>query len=229
MSAALPASAPARRPTVSAGAIAVWLALQLIALLLGAWRVPLSANFPTPAERLALHEMLVMQIGSSALLFPVLLRNWRTTSVIMLSAMPFIELSAFLSMTPTHAALAAAGYVLVWLAALSIWGAAGEKLPRLRVNGMGIVLAAAWALGGAAIWYMRSEFSTGEAMGMSWSSAGWFGPILGAIAQVEQRQLLRGPWVALLIALSIALLARGGAGLITRRPEVPVEQNGAGG
>jgi hypothetical protein len=40
----------------------VWLVIQLVALTLAVFRVPLSARFPPPGEQFAIHIMLAAQV-----------------------------------------------------------------------------------------------------------------------------------------------------------------------
>src|SRR5687768_10229078 len=88
----LPATASAES-AVHVGPVAAWLALQMVALLLAGFRVPLSARFPSPEEHVALHEMLVVQTIASALLFPVLFPTF-ATGVLVVATTPVMILLA---------------------------------------------------------------------------------------------------------------------------------------
>src|SRR5438128_918536 len=85
--------------------LSVWLVAQLIALTFAALRVPLSAHFIAPGEALAMDEMLVVQFGVSAMLFPFLLRDARHLLAMMLTAAPMIQLAAILAGTPAPRAI----------------------------------------------------------------------------------------------------------------------------
>src|SRR5687768_1538465 len=80
-------------------ALSVWLAAQVAALVLGATGVELSARWPRPAHALALHEMLVMQVGVASLLFPWLMRGGgiRATAMVITTSWPFVVLAGTLA------------------------------------------------------------------------------------------------------------------------------------
>src|SRR5262245_34333880 len=86
-------SSPRPRPTVSLGAVGLWLAPQILALLAAGLRVPFSARFPSPEEDLAMHEMLVVQMIASALLFPMLMQCF-TTGFLVIAAAPVMMVFA---------------------------------------------------------------------------------------------------------------------------------------
>ena len=212
MSDSPPASSPAAAPTKEkspAVPLFLWLVLQLLALSLAVFRVPLSARFPPPGEQFAIHIMLVTQVAGSALLFPFLLRDVKTSAMVILSIAPFIQLSSYLSTVPvSHAALAAL-YVAVWLLTLAIWRVILDS--RIREM-LGVACASALSLGGAMIWYVRTEAR--EPAPIDWSHDALFGPTVGAISQLHAAPA--SAWIAIttLLALSAVVFA------ITRKRKV---------
>src|SRR5262245_54381709 len=92
-------------------ALLIWLLIQLGALLIGAARVELWANYPRPAENLALDLMLVTQAAASALLLPLLLITWHRAALVIATVVPFAHFAAMLTAVPTVRAAAASAYV----------------------------------------------------------------------------------------------------------------------
>ncbi|MDQ3439702.1 MAG: hypothetical protein M3478_05070 [Planctomycetota bacterium] len=207
MSETVPAAAPLRSPTdrSPAAPLFLWLVLQLIALSLAVFRVPLSARFPLPGEQFALHIMLVVQIAGSALLFPFLLRDVKTSAMVILSIAPFVQLSSYLSSIPITRAALAALYIAVWLLTLAMWRVI---LGSRRSELLGVACATALSLGGAAIWYVRAEAR--EPTPIDWSQDGLLGPILGAISQLHAAPL--SPWIVLVFLLALGAIVLYGSG-----------------
>src|SRR4051794_23196023 len=89
------------QPTAEAPAdfwpVFAWLTIQMAALALSAFRVPLSARFPVPEERLAMHVMIVVQTVASALLFPALFRTLAGTVLVVGSGGVFLQISGVLA------------------------------------------------------------------------------------------------------------------------------------
>ena len=177
-----------------------WLVIQLIALALGVFRVPLSARWAPPGEQFAIQIVLVTQVVASAMLFPFLLRNLTTSAMAILSIAPFVQLSAFLSGTPMSRAALATLYVAIWLVTLAVWR---EIVQSRRGEMLAVACGLAWSVGGAVIWYVRAE--SREPGPTDWSRDGLFGPILGVIAQLHDTST--SSWIAALALLlaSIAL------------------------
>src|SRR5438477_5794998 len=118
-----PPSVPTRPENPYAECLAplsIWLSICLIALAISVLRVPLSANYPRPAESLALPVLLITQLVFSGLLCPFLLRTWRTMFVVIVASWPFIFLAGYLSFTPTLRELLCALYLSIWLTSLGV-------------------------------------------------------------------------------------------------------------
>ena len=167
---------PERRADPAVGALTLWLGVQVAALAVGAFRVPLSAKYPRPEELLAVHIMVAAQVAASALLFPYLLRDWRTGTAVVASAWPFVMLAATLSASPVDAAARAGMYVTTWLVALGLWRAA---LPTPEALAFAVATAALVTIGGAALVYLMAEFGSPDApveVGASFVRRVWLAP-----------------------------------------------------
>jgi hypothetical protein len=182
---------PVDARAVPVGPVLGWLAVQLGALVVSAARVPLSARFPRPAEELAVHVLLVVQIATASFLFPLLLRNVRSLMIAALTALPLLQLASYLAGTDPAPLVRAAGYLIAWLIGLAIWLRA---LPSRAARLYGVAVAAALAIGGPILWYARAELARGAA-DMDWSVDGSLGPTMGALAQLEQPSVAPGPWI----------------------------------
>jgi len=183
----------------------VWLGLQLLALLLSAVGVSFWGDFPRPPERVALQELLGVQIIAAALLYPFLLRDWQTFIWLMLTAAPFVLLAAFLSGTPYASASLAYIYLLTWLAALRMW-AALLRTPVARQ--LGIASASGLTLGGPMLYYINLEFRGENPLPL----LSTFGPLLSAISISRGNVMLISGWVwtcaPLLIGASLLIAGR---------------------
>jgi len=172
----------------------IWLMVQLLALLLAAARVPLSANFVQPGEALAVHEMLVAQFAAAAMLFPILLRDARHCLAMMLTAAPMLQLAAVLAPTPTGRVIGAWTSVALWLAALCAWRAA--LAPRFHL--VAVACANLITVGGLILWYLAREFAGGES------------PIARITPLVATLQFIAGTSSISLPLISTAILAVAG-------------------
>ena len=204
---------PARSPFPP---LFLWLLLQLIALAISAARVPFYAtkSFPRPAELLALPLMLIVQVIASALLFPFLLRDVRAAVMVMAAGFPLTLIAGFLTATADMRAIAASAfYVSAWLAGLAAWRGA---LTSARAAAIGVAAATFIALGGPLFWYLRAEYG-GQNMILDWAQAGFWGPIMGALAIFKADNISRNPWVFMAAHLSIGTMAIGVSWVIRRR------------
>ena len=185
--------------------VLVWLLLQLIALAISAGRIPFYAikSFPQPAELIALPLMLVVQIGASALLFPFLLRDFRTAGLVVVASWPFTVLAGFLTgITTTRGIPYSAIYVTIWLAGLGLWNKA-LRSPRGQV--MGVAIALFGTFGGVLLNYLSREYGREE----SSSILGTWGPIQQAIQLSRADEVQRIVWIIAGIYLVLSLAAWG--------------------
>jgi len=171
----------------------IWLGLQLLVLLLAVMQVPLSDEFPRPAEKLAIEEMVVAQIALSALLFPILIRELPSSFVIAATTWPFLLLAGLLSSTSPYRLLEVSGFISCWIIALSLL-----RSDSPRWNAWATAIVSTLAIGGAIAAYLRAEFGTGEADGL------FFGPIVGALDVVHGAENRWRSWVVLPVFLTAA-------------------------
>jgi hypothetical protein len=180
----------------------VWLVLQGAALALAAARIPLSAHYPQAGERLAIDLVLAAQIGGSAALFPLLMRDRRTAVVTICSAWPFVAFAAVLSALPPGRSAIIAAFVTAWLVVLALWNAGLHSLKwRLVASAVAVVA----SVGGALLWYLRVEFDAAGGGGPP--ADGRYGPLLAAISVARGDRRPINDWLPLLIAALFGCLA----------------------
>jgi hypothetical protein len=188
--------------------LALWMALQLLALGLAAGRVPLSGRFPQPIERQAAAEMVVMQVCAAAYLFPSLFRDAFRWVLAVAGIWPMLKLASLLGGEPAVNVYAAATYVTVWLGTLAIWRSI------LRTDGermIAVAVASLWACGGPVLLYIRTEFGgvsglwPGDGHATVWAAVA--GPVWGGLARLWTGGLLRWSDLPLGVLLGGGLLA----------------------
>ena len=160
--------------------ISLWMALQLVALALAAGRVPLSARFPEPSERLAAVEMLVVQLGAAALLFPLLLNSWKRFWLTLLGLWPMLYLAGSLAGNRAPEIISAGSYATAWIVTLAIWRA---SLPSLEAQKIAVVLASLWTIGGCVLLYLHMEYGNEAQNPAMWQMA--FGPIIRGLNRLQ--------------------------------------------
>lgn len=133
--------------------LAIWLSVQLGALALAAWRVPLAAQYPQPGEFQAVRVLLAVQFLASALLCPTLLRGWRMALVTIASASVFVWLAGALSAWSITEPLLPTSYLTLWLAGLFVWMMAVGA----RVSHVVAAVVSAYAAGGPLLWYLGQD------------------------------------------------------------------------
>src|SRR5690606_30763646 len=101
--------------------VLLWSAVQLVALAAGVFRVPLSDGYPRPAEDLAAHLMVTVQVTALAALFPLLLRDGVTMGVVIALLWPYLLAAGCLATLPLSAVAGAGLVVSLWAAALAAW------------------------------------------------------------------------------------------------------------
>jgi hypothetical protein len=181
----------------------VWLAVQMFALGLAALRVPLSARYPQPEESLAVHVLVVAQVAAAALLFPFLFRSIISSIIVIASAIPFLQLAAFLATFTDNRRLAlCAAYLTLWLTGLAILNAS-LRCQKLKVYGVAAV--SLMSLGGAVIAYLHREFGA-PASAFDWQTHASLGPIMGCMAILEANPLGGTIWVFLGAFVGSALM-----------------------
>jgi hypothetical protein len=158
--------------------LSLWLALQLLTLLLAALKTPYSIHFVQPAERAALPEMLIVQITMAALAFPWLMRDAATGIAVVIVSWPITALAAFLSVQidPWKIGCPTA-LVSGWLGGLGVWL---YILRSQKTRLYGVAAATTLTLGGPLLWYLRADFGTGPAE-IVWPNDGRWGPVMAAL------------------------------------------------
>jgi hypothetical protein len=136
----------------------IWLLVQLVALALGAGRVPLAAHWVVPGERGASVEMLVGQIVVAGLLFPSLLKDASSALIVAASGWPMLRLAGLLGGEEVSHIYAAAMYVTVWIGVLAVWR---YVLTSEWGCAVGVAVAALWSIGGPVLLYLHAEFGGG--------------------------------------------------------------------
>jgi len=164
----------------AAAALVIWLGTQLAVLGICACRAMLWARSPRAGEELALFVMLAMQIAMSALLFPHLLGNLRSTILTIVTSWPMAQLAANLSDSTATRLVVGALYVCAWMIGLYLWA---KMLPTAWSKLLGIGVASMLSLGGPVLWYLRADFGRDQSQLPIWSMS-MFGSICGAISQI---------------------------------------------
>jgi len=160
----------------------IWMLIQLALLVLGACRIPLSARWPMPAEKLALHEMAIGQIIAASLFLPILFRTFTSSVMVICSAPLFLLLAAAVAAWGDTVTLVwCCVYVCFWLITCAIWSAALRSPASKMYLVAGAVLLSA---GGAAMAYLRREFAL-PSQSFEWSSVAAAGPATGAVMLLE--------------------------------------------
>jgi len=167
-------------------------------LLLAVTRVPLAAQYPRAGERLAAYLLLATQVVAAAALMPWLLRGWRTSLLAAACCWPLLGIAAMLSNVAPSRALAAAGYLTAWIAALAIWNAAA---PSRRLAFAFSAVASAVAAGGPLLWYLRAEFNPPDPSAPD--PAWYYGPVVTAFSLVDGHPDSQGAWLVLLAAIAL--------------------------
>lgn len=180
----------------------LWLLIQLLALLLPVLHIPLSDQFPRPIEKVAIEEMLAIQLILSSLLLPLLFRTWRTSLILIASTWPFLQLTAVLSSTPAANALQAGLYLSGWMALLAIWA---NLLRSDRSCLIASVLFTALVLGDALQGYLRVEFAL-DPTGSRGVSTLFPGVLRGGFSLLHTPTFSLTAWLPLSIALLLSLL-----------------------
>jgi hypothetical protein len=174
----------------STAPLLLWLVIQLGAILIAALRVPLAAGYPEPAERLAPYLLLAVQVAAVGMLFPFLLRDWRSAVQVVTTAVPFQLSAGYLAGLAVRAMLPAMTFALSWIVVLAIWRTS-LRTRQTRVSG--ICLATCLTLGGGILRYLRLEFGPGSDPGSPLENAS---PLLTTFAALDGQPTFQG-WLTL--------------------------------
>jgi hypothetical protein len=184
----------------STAPLALWLGLQLAAVLVAVVRVPLAAQYPEPAEQMAAYLVTGTQGVAAALIFPFLLRSARTTVQVIASTWPFLLAAGYLAGVAPKAMIWPAASITAWLVTLALWA---SILRTTRAQMVGITIASLLTLGGGLLRYLRLEFAAGTAEpGFALETAS---PLLSTFAALDGSPSPAG-WI-LLASLAFAAIA----------------------
>ena len=209
----------------TSGPLFLWLTLQLGALAIAAFHFPLWAHAPESEDLLALQFLLVVQLGGSALLFPMLMGSWRQTVFTTASSWPMIMLAGMLSGVSLWTIGLAVMFITLWWLALAVinWEIGKQFLdrrssnrPPLSSTGTELIAAAllsAWTIGGPLIHFCRFEYDAGASDLGPWTKAA-FGPVSSVFSAVFDAGA--SSWKSLAIVWLAAILLAGIRILVTR-------------
>jgi hypothetical protein len=175
----------------------LYLIFQLSALTLAASRIPLSAHYPQPIERLAAAQVLIAQITTAALLFPVLLRDWRHCAFCVIAVCPMLCLAALLGENPPFNIAVASTYVILWLTTLTLWR---QLLLQPRWQYLALAIITLWTFGGPVLSYLHAEYGSDSGT-TPWTFAS--GPLGAALAHLHTGSILILPDLPLLLLFSL--------------------------
>ena len=182
---------------MNAGPLAVWAALQLVAIGLAAARIPLAAQYPVIGEFHASQLLLAVQLPLSAMLMPALLSNWNATlaAAILGGALQGVA-SLLTDVRPNHA-LPLMLYLIAWIAAMGClrWALEGSK-ERLA-TGAGV--AAGLIAGAPLLVYLAADLSS-RAIDEKFG-----GPVLILLRNWPSVPLSAWVWFMALIGVTVAI------------------------
>jgi hypothetical protein len=181
--------------------VAIWLAVQLAALVVSAARVPLWARFAQPGEDLALAVMLATQICAAALLAPMVLGSWPRALCAIALAIVFMQLSAMLAAADRADVVLASTYVASWLLALALYVRATRYSDVARATV--VIGASCLTIGASALSYAAQEFS---------AATPWRLTMVNVLVIRPAQLFSVRPWILVLLILIL-----GGAVVMMRR------------
>jgi hypothetical protein len=135
--------------------LALWLCIQLLALLATLLRLPLAAGYPQPAELWSAHAMAMAQVVAAALLFPWLFSGTAPAVATIASAWPFAVLAGVLSGIPATRIVSTTCFVTAWMASLWAWNASTPATTRPSAVAVALLL----CLGSLILFYLSLEFA----------------------------------------------------------------------
>ena len=194
------------QPASMIAPLLAWLILQLLALAISVFRIPLAVHFHDPAEDLALAVMAVTQAVGSSLLFPWLMRDRWAAVVTIATSWAMLALAGVLAQAETSRVIGIIVHLSIWMTGLALWR---HVLRRPRAQMSGVAIAALLAIGFPAISYLAAEFGN-DAM-----SDAPLPPTIGGLQLLANSTGLL-IWILVLIPL---LLAASHALLIIKRGE----------
>ncbi len=180
---------------VSPGGVLLWVVPQAAAIGLAAANVPLWAHHPWPRTSLAVDELVVVQMVTAALLFPLVFKTLWTTVACLAVTLPFDAAAQLLAVAPPVPTATAAAWVAVWCIGLHFWAVAYEKSHLSSWMIVAVVIAAFPTL---LIYAGLEAADTTE-----WVSA-VPNPLAGVVASAAGGGTWRGSWAAVPLPLAAA-------------------------
>ncbi len=191
---------------------ALWMAAQVGAVALFAFRVPLAAKFPLPVEDSALIGVLIVQLLLAAAMGRGLLCDWRTYALAISGAVPMLMLATLLSGKPALDTIGVMVIVALWLGVFAIVGAMRIDALRAAMYAVLLLLTA----GAPILLYLAREF--GRRAVDADGALAIVSPALGAISATS------GSFPARMIVVPTAVLLIAGVVAIARRSKPRVLQ-----
>ena len=182
-----------------AGPLATWLILQLGAIALAAFRVPLAAQYPQPGELQSVRVMLAAQFAGVALLFPWLLRNRAMVLTTLAAAWLMLMAAAALAAWPLWAIAPTGAFLTFWIVLLAT---VRQAVPA-RFQMFASATASLYIAGGALLGYLNREFGTTSTIG---SPPIALGPLITAISTPRHLPPLGWVQAAALELIAVSLL-----------------------
>lgn len=182
-----------------AGPLATWLILQLGAIALAAFRVPLAAQYPQPGELQSVRVMLAAQFAGVALLFPWLLRNRAMVLTTLAAAWLMLMAAAALAAWPLWAIAPTGTFLTFWIVLLAT---VRQAVPA-RLQMFASATASLYIVGGALLGYLNREFATTSTIG---SPPIALGPLITAISTPRHLPPLGWVQAAALELIAVSLL-----------------------
>jgi len=181
-------------PLSPTGAAFLWLAVQIAALIIAAFRIPLWAQAPSGQELLTLKLLAIAQIGASSLLFPMLMRTRQQWIISIAITWPFIALAGLLAAASGEAIFTAGTYVTAWLVVL---GLVHFALGYFRLRMIGVAAISFWSMGWPFLLFVRQEYGGSAHATLGFEAS----PIIA----VSSDSVHSGPaWESLAVALFLA-------------------------
>lgn len=226
-----PGAAPALSTLRTSGALFLWLVLQLAALAIAAFHIPLWAHTPNAEDLLALQYLLVAQLAGSGLLFPLLTNSSRRTVFTTASSWPMIVLAGMLSSTRLSVICLAEMFITAWLLGLGVinWAIAKQSskrrasnhppLPSTGLEMIAVAVISSWTIGGPLMLFCRAEYDPGVSTIGPWSKVE-FGPISSAFSAVFDSTAaswapLAALWLAVVLLAAVHALSTHNSARIT--------------
>ncbi len=199
-----PAAEAARRS--AAGPLLLWLSLQLAALAVALFRLPLSARYPGSPERLAIDILATVEVVAAPLLGPLLFRDWACSALCIASIAPMLAIAGTSSAVQPGPLFQGIAYLMGLLAGLALLTGGFRQ-----TRGVWIVAAggAAIALGEPLMRYLIAEY--GSAPQSVTLDTEWAGPLQAASCAFHGCSVPLASWtfpIGLLVAGAIVVAVR---------------------